>query len=79
MTKLLCPVIVFIKIIILYVYFAFNRPMFEKSIKASLGMMEAKCIGLSIKVSTLYIIHVYLNLPLIKGSINNLVPYNRQV
>lgn len=45
MTKLLCPIIVFIKVIILYVYFAFNRPMFEKSIKASLGMMEAKCIG----------------------------------
>lgn len=45
MTKLLCPVIVFIKIIILYVYVAFNRQMFEKSIKASLGMMEAKCIG----------------------------------
>ena len=45
MTKLLCPIIAFIKVIILYVYFAFNRPMFEKSIKASLGMMEAKCIG----------------------------------
>lgn len=45
MTKLLCPVIVFIKIIILYVYVAFNRQMFEKSIKASLGMVEAKCIG----------------------------------
>ena len=57
-------------------HFAFHSPMFERSIKASL--MEAKCVG-TFQKRYKHCTCVYLNLPLIEGNINKLVPYNRQV